>query len=69
VNIKIKQKLVLEVTDEKVYDGRKVMPKLVEHILKNKNDIKIKSAFLGALMMVMRTFITFKRIRLNLQSK
>ena len=69
MDIKIKQILVLEVTDEKVYDGRKVMPKLVEHILKNKNNIKIKSAFLGTLMMAMRTFITFKRIRLNLQSK
>ena len=43
VNIKTKEILALEVTDEKVHDG-KVMPKLVEHILENKNNIKIKSA-------------------------
>ena len=47
VNIKTKEILAfLEVTDEKVYDGRKIMPtKLIEHILKrNNNDIKIESA-------------------------
>ena len=46
VNIKTKEILAfLEVTDEKVHDGRKVMPKLIEHILKrNNNNIKIKSA-------------------------
>jgi hypothetical protein len=44
VNIKTKEILALEVTDEKVHDG-KVMSKLIEHILKkNNNDIKIKSA-------------------------
>ncbi len=35
--------LALEVTDEKVHDGRKVMSKLIEYILKNNNNIKIKS--------------------------
>jgi hypothetical protein len=44
VNIKTKEILALEVTDEKVHDERKVMAKLVEHILENKNNIKIKSA-------------------------
>ena len=45
VNIKTKEILALEVTDEKVHDG-KVMPKLIEHILKrnDNNDIKINSA-------------------------
>jgi len=43
VNIKTKEILALEVTDEKVHDG-KVMPKLIEHILKNNKDIKIESA-------------------------
>lgn len=43
VNIKTKEILALEVTDEKVHDG-KVMPKLIEHILKNNNNIIIKSA-------------------------
>lgn len=44
VNIKTKEILALEVTDEKVHDG-KVMPKLIEHILRrNNNNIRIKSA-------------------------
>lgn len=43
VNIKTKEILALEVTDEKVHDG-KVMPKLIEPILKNNNNIIIKSA-------------------------
>lgn len=45
INIKTKEILALEVTDEKVHDG-KVMPKLIEHILKrnDNNDIKINSA-------------------------
>jgi hypothetical protein len=34
--------LSMEVTDGKVHDG-KVMPKLIEHVLKNNNNIKIKS--------------------------
>jgi len=42
VNIKTKEILALEITDEKVYDG-KVMPKLIEHILKNNKDVKIES--------------------------
>ena len=42
VNIKTKEILALEVTDEKSHDG-KVMPKLIEHVLKNNKDIKIKS--------------------------
>ena len=44
VNIKTKEILALEVTDEKVHDG-KIMPKLIEYILKrSNNNIKIKSA-------------------------
>jgi hypothetical protein len=44
VDVKTKEILDLEVTDddEKVYDG-KIMPKLIEHILKNDNNIKIMS--------------------------
>ena len=42
VNIKTKEILALEVTDEKVHDG-KIMPKLIEQILENNNNIKIKS--------------------------
>ena len=40
-----KEILALEVTDEKSYDG-KVMPRLIEHVLKRNDnrDIKIKSA-------------------------
>ena len=36
----------LEVTDENMHDGRKVMPRLIEHILKRKDnkDVKIESA-------------------------
>ncbi len=41
VNIKTKEILALDVTDEKVYDG-KVMEQLVEQVLENKN-IKIES--------------------------
>jgi hypothetical protein len=43
VDIKTKEILVLEVTDEKSHDG-KVMPKLIEHILKNNKNNKINSA-------------------------
>ena len=44
VNIKTKEILALEVTDEKVHDG-KVMKTLVEHVLKrnNNDNYKIKS--------------------------
>src|SRR6476620_1793032 len=45
VNIKTKEILAfLEVTDEKAHDG-KIMPRLIKHILKRKDnkDIKIKS--------------------------
>jgi hypothetical protein len=45
VDIKTKQILVLEVTDEKVHEG-KVMKGLVEGVLNNNHNIKIKS-FLG----------------------
>ena len=41
VNIKTKEIIALEVTDEKSHDG-KVIPKLIEHFLENNNDIKIK---------------------------
>ena len=33
----------MEVTDEKAHDG-KVMPRLIEHILKNNKDVEIESA-------------------------
>ena len=45
VNIKTKEILALEVTDERVHDG-KVMDKLIKHVLKSNNNgsaIKIKS--------------------------
>jgi hypothetical protein len=45
LDIKTKEILAfLEVTDEKVHDGRKIMPKWIEQILENSNKIKIKSA-------------------------
>jgi Transposase DDE domain len=42
VNIKTKEILALEVTDEKVHDG-KVMEQLVEQVLENNYDAQIKS--------------------------
>ena len=45
VNIKTKEILALEVTDEKVYNS-KLMKNLVEGVLNNNHDIKIKS-FIG----------------------
>jgi nitrogenase molybdenum-iron protein alpha/beta subunit len=45
VNIKTKESLALEVTNEKMHDG-KVMKQLIEQILNNNHDIKIKS-FIG----------------------
>ncbi len=45
VNIKTKEILALEVTDEKVHDG-KVMKNLVEGVLNSNRNIKMKS-FLG----------------------
>jgi Transposase DDE domain len=42
VNVKTKEILSFEITDEKIHDG-KVMDKLVEHILKSNNNINIKS--------------------------
>lgn len=42
VNINTKEILALEVTDEKVHDG-KVMKSLVEGMLNNNHNIKIKS--------------------------
>jgi transposase len=41
VNVKTKEILALEVTDEKVYDG-KVMRKLVKHILDNGGEKKVR---------------------------
>ena len=43
VNVKTKEILSLEVTDEKVHDDGKVMVKLVERILKSNNNININS--------------------------
>ncbi len=45
VNIKTKEILALEVTDEKVHDG-KVMKNLVEGVLNNNRNVKVKS-FIG----------------------
>ena len=45
VNIKTKEILALEVTDEKVHDG-KVMKQLIEQVLNNNHNIKMKS-FIG----------------------
>lgn len=45
MDIKTKQILALEVTDEKVHDG-KVMKQLIEQVLNNNHNIKIKS-FIG----------------------
>ena len=45
VNIKTKEIIALEVTDEKVHDG-KVIKQMIERILNNNHNIKIKS-FLG----------------------
>ncbi len=45
VNIKTKEILALEVTDEKVHDG-KVMKQLIEQVLNNNHNIKTKS-FIG----------------------
>jgi hypothetical protein len=42
VNIKTKEILALEVTDEKVHDG-KVMSKLIEHVLKRSKRTILKS--------------------------
>ena len=47
VNIKTNKEIIaLEVTDEKIHDGRKVIKQLIEQILNNNHNIKIKS-FLG----------------------
>jgi hypothetical protein len=43
VNVKTKEILSLEVTDDKVHDDGKVMVKLVERILKSNNNININS--------------------------
>ena len=45
VNIKTKEIIALEITDEKVHDG-KVIKQMIEQILNNNHNIKIKS-FLG----------------------
>ena len=45
VNIKTKEIIALEVTDEKVHDG-KVIKQMIERILNNNHNIKIKS-FVG----------------------
>lgn len=47
VNIKTNKEIIaLEVTDEKIHDGRKVIKQLIEQISNNNHNIKIKS-FLG----------------------
>ena len=61
VDVKTKKILAfLEVTDEKVHDG-KIMPKLIDYILKNDNNIKIKSVIGDrAPMIVMEILNIFK---------
>ncbi len=46
VNIKTKEILALEVTDEKVHDG-KVMKQLIEQVLNNNHNIEKIKSFLG----------------------
>ncbi len=46
VNIKTKEILALEVTNEKVHDGRRMLTKLVNHVLDN-HATKIESVFLA----------------------
>ena len=69
VNIKTKEILALEVTDEKVHDG-KVMKQLIEQVLNNNHNIKIKS-FLGDAGAYdnMRISNIFKRKGFGLSSK
>ncbi|HXS60285.1 MAG TPA: hypothetical protein VN703_05675 [Candidatus Sulfopaludibacter sp.] len=43
MDINTKEILALKVTDEKIHDGRKIMSKLVEHILENNTNTIIKS--------------------------
>ena len=69
VNIKTKEIIALEVTDEKVHDG-KVMKQLIEQVLNNNHNIKIKS-FIGDAGAYdnMRISNIFKRKGLKLSSK
>ncbi len=46
VNIKTKEILALEVTNEKVHDGRRMLTKLVNHVLDNPAT-KIESVLLA----------------------
>jgi hypothetical protein len=34
-----------------IYDGRKVMPKLIDYILENNNNVKIKSSALEVMIL------------------
>lgn len=55
----------LVVTDENPHDGRKAMPKLIEH-KRSYNDIKIKSIFcMMILMIVIRISNICKRIKIE----
>ena len=69
VNIKTKEIIALEVTDEKVHDG-KVMKQLIEQVLNNNHNIKIKS-FIGDAGAYdnMRISNIFKRKGFGLSSK
>ena len=69
VNIKTKEIIALEVTDEKVHDG-KVMKQLIEQVLNNNHNIKIKS-FIGDAepTIAMRISNIFKRKGFGLSSK
>ena len=59
MDIKTKHILALEVTDEKVHDG-KVMKSLVEGVSNNNHNIKIKSFIGEEPMIVMRISYIFK---------
>jgi phosphomannomutase len=73
-NINTKKEIpsFLEVKDEKSsHNRRKVMSKLIKHVLENNKDVKIESALGdGSSMIVMRNSNTHDKIkRSNLQSR
>ena len=68
VNIKTKEIIALEVTDEKVHDG-KVMKQLIEQVLNNNHNIKIKSFLGDGAYDNMRISNIFKRKGFGLSSK
>jgi Transposase DDE domain len=68
VNIKTKEILTLEVTDEKVYNS-KLMKNLVEGVLNNNHNIKIKSFIGDGAYDSIENFKYLKEKRIKLSSK